>query len=102
MGQLDNPATRIRDGRKTVAAAGTPEQLTSTATRVRSLVVTAETDNTGLVAVGNSTCRATATTQRGVILSAGGSVGVDIDDLSKVYVDASVNGDGVAYAYTTF
>ncbi len=38
-------------------------------------------------------------TRRGVPLSAGDSYELGIDDLSDVYIDALVSGEGVTYAY---
>ena len=55
MGRLNNPGTSIADGRAVVTTAGTEVQLSTTPTRVRSLLVTAETDNTGNITVGGST-----------------------------------------------
>lgn len=100
MAQLENPANTLGDGRKTVATTGTELQLTSTPTRIRSLIITAETDNTGVIVVGGSTVVADLATRRGTPLNAGESVSLDVDDLSKVWIDTTVNGDGVTFTYT--
>lgn len=97
MGQLDNPAGSLRDGRKTVATGGTAERLSSTATRCRSLIITAETDNTGVIVLGGSTVVASLATRRGTPLAAGESISLDVSDLSVVWLDTTVNGDGVTY-----
>lgn len=99
MGQLDNPAGSLRDGRKTVASGGTAERLSSTATRCRSLVITAETDNTGVITFGGSTVVASLATRRGTPLSAGQSASIDVSTLSEVWLDTTVNGDGVTFTY---
>lgn len=91
------PAT-VGDGRKVVAAAGTAEALATT-TAIKSVVVTAETDNTGIIAVGGSGVVAALATRRGTPLSAGESIALDIDDLADVFIDSTVNGDGVTYTY---
>jgi hypothetical protein len=90
--------TAIGDNRKTVATAGTAEALAAS-TACRSVIITAETDNTGIIVVGGSTVVASLSTRRGTPLSAGESVAIDIDNLSKVYLDTTVNGDGVTYTY---
>lgn len=94
----------IRDGRQTVTAAGTAERLTSTSVPVVSVAITAETDNTGLIAVGGSTVVAALATRRGIPLAAGESVTFTlsqdgVDELSDVWIDSTVSGDGVTYAY---
>jgi hypothetical protein len=102
MPRLEHPATAVFDARKVVTTAATRVQLTTVPTAVRSLVIQAETDNTGLIAVGGSTVIAlVGTTARGISLSAGQSVSLDIDNLSKIYIDSTVSGDGVLLTYTT-
>lgn len=94
-------ATTISGGRQTVATAGTAVQLSTAATRVKSVCVTAETDNTGYIVVGGSGVVAALSTRKGTPLNAGDSVTLDIDQLSDVYIDATVNTDGVTYTYTS-
>lgn len=96
---MDNPSTAIVDGRKTIAAAGTAERIATTALPCRELVITAETDNTGYVVVGGSTVVAALGTRRGTPLSAGQSFVMSIADLSLVYFDVTVSGDGFTYTY---
>lgn len=91
------PST-IGDNRKVVASAGTAEALAAS-TACKSVVITAETDNTGTISVGGSTVVAALGTRRGTPLGAGESVAIDIDNLSKVFIDATVTGDGVTYTY---
>ena len=89
----------ISDGRKVVAAAGTAETLVAASTSCRFVILTALSTNTGIVAVGGSTVVAAAATRRGAALSAGDSVGIPIDDLIKIYLDAVVSGEGVSYMF---
>ena len=87
-------------GRQTVTTAGTAVALASTTSSSR-VIITAETDNTGLIAVGVSGHTVAAPgTQEGMILSPGQSTEFAITDLANVYIDSTVNGDGVTYAYT--
>jgi len=95
---LSTPAT-VGHGRKTVASAGTAEALNAS-TACKSVVVTAETDNTGVIVVGGSGVLNTLASRTGTPLNAGESMSLDIGNLSAVFVDASVTGDGVTYTYT--
>jgi hypothetical protein len=63
------------------------------------VIIKALLDNTDNVAVGASTVVAAAGTARGIILAPGEVVEIRIDDLSKLYVDSRVNGEGVGYVY---
>lgn len=87
----------VIDGRKTVAAAGTREALAGAATAARRVDITALSANTGTVVIGGSTCVAAAGARRGTPLLAGDTVTVHISDLANLYIDATVNGEGVSY-----
>ncbi len=90
----------ITSSRKVVAAAGTAVTLVSAKARVHEVIITAETDNTGIIAVGGSSTIATALTQQGALLLAGESLPPLFDvDLYEIYIDASVSGDGVSFMY---
>lgn len=91
------PATAIGDGTTTVTTAGTAVQLTSTATACKSVVITAKGANTGNIFVGGTTVDST----RGKQLVPLQDIELNIDDLSKVYIDSSVNGEGVIYVYVS-
>ena len=89
----------ISDGLKLVAAAGTRETLAAS-TPCREVCITAKMTNTGTVVVGGSTVvAASGATRRGTPLNAGDSVTIPINDLQKVYLDVTVNGEGVTYTY---
>ena len=93
----------VTTGRKTVAALGTPERLVADSVSARNVVIQAETDNTGKVAVGDANVNATAPNERGAILTAGQSVSISAGyegaqvDLRSIFVGVSVNGDGVTF-----
>lgn len=91
----------IVDGRKVVASAGTAEALASSSTLVSYIIITAETNNTGVIAVGASTVDETVGTRRGVPLNAGDSISLGAVDLADVYLDSATSGDGVTYLYLT-
>jgi hypothetical protein len=89
--------TTVTDGRKVVTTAGTRVALASS-TACKEVVITAETDNTGIVAVGAaSTVVATIATRTGVPLAAGDSIVLQIDNLADIGLDATVSGDGVTF-----
>lgn len=97
---MDIVGTGGGQGNKVVAAAATPVQLIATRTICASVIVSARPGNTGKIAVGFSNAvRATAGAEVGAILSAGQSLALMLDDVSKVWIDASVNGEGVGFAY---
>jgi hypothetical protein len=95
---VNHATTSIGHGVKVVASAGTDEVLAS-ATPAKWIVIQAQTDNSGIVAVGGAGVDATVATGTGVALAAGESVTLLIADLSDLYVDAVTNGDGVRYTY---
>lgn len=88
----------VAEGRKTVAAAGTAEQLSTNAEYdVLEVTVQAETDNTGTVVVGGGGVVAALATRRGIALLAGDAYTLQVDQLTDVYLDVTVNGDGVTW-----
>lgn len=82
--------TSILSGSQTVATAGTPVQLTVASTPSTEVSVQADIANTGNILVGN-------VTSQDVVLVAGDSVTLSIDDLDKVYIDSTVNAEGVNF-----
>ena len=85
-------------GITTVATAGTDLALAAS-TVCRRVTIQAQTDNTGYIAVGGSGVDATEATGTGVLLLPGDSFELEIDNLSKVFIDSTVSGDGVRYTY---
>lgn len=87
-------------GTKNVTTAGTALQLeTSTERRVRSVQLQAHDDNTGRIYFGGSDVA--STTQRG--LAPGESKTITADkpfSLDEIYIDCSVNGEGVDFEAT--
>ena len=84
-------------GRKIVDSIGTAVQLSSTSVAMKYVIIVAETDNTGLVIVGNQGVVANLTTRKGIPLDKGGSITVPDTNLTNVYIDAEVNGEGVTF-----
>lgn len=92
--------TGIANNRKVVTTAGTAVALAAT-TACKRVTITAETDNTGVIVVGGSGVVAALATRQGVPLNAGDTYELDITDLASVYIDSTVNGDGVTFTYLT-
>ena len=89
--------TVVTDGRTVVTTAGTRVALASS-TACKEVIITAETDNTGIVVVGAAaTVIAAIATRRGVPLSAGDSVVLQTDNLADLGLDSTVSTDGVTY-----
>lgn len=89
--------TTVTDGRTVVTTAGTRVALASS-TACKEVVITAETDNTGIVVVGAAaTVVAAIATRRGVPLSAGDSVVLQTDNLADIGLDSTVSTDGVTF-----
>ena len=82
----------IYNGQKNVTTAGTRVALASSQAVV-SVSIKAKITNTGYIYVGN----ATVSSSNGFLLMAGESISLDISDLATVYLDSSVNGEGIYY-----
>jgi hypothetical protein len=94
----------LKNGRKVVTTTGTRVQLTTVSVPIRSVALTAETDNTGDVVIGGSTVVAALATREGTPLAAGQTMTLTknddgVDELSDVWLDSIVSGDGVTYTY---
>lgn len=88
----------IGDGSKNVTTAGTAVTLGSS-TSCKAITITARLSNTGIISVGGSTVVAASGSRRGTPLGAGDSITLEINDISLVYIDATVSGEGVTFTY---
>lgn len=88
----------VGSGRQTVTTAGTAVQLQDHPCKM--VVITAETDNTGNIFVGSSNVVAAAGSEIGFVLYTGQtSIPIPISNTNLLYINSTVNGDGVTYAY---
>lgn len=87
------PATTIYQNQVTVTTAGTRVQLSGSSVPIRSVCIKALTGNSGKMYIGDVTVSAS----NGYELPKDVSACLDINNLNLVYVDASVNGEKVAY-----
>lgn len=88
---IDAPLT-FHHGQKTVTTAGTEVALASTQA-IHHVTIKALHANTGMIFVGKNP----VTSSTGFVLDAGEQIFVEVDDLADVYIDSSVNGEGVSY-----
>lgn len=84
-GQVGHPTTAIGHGVKVVTTAGTDVALAAS-TPALWVTVQAQTDNTGVIAVGGAVVDATVATGTGVLLSAGQSITLPINNLATIYI----------------
>lgn len=99
--KAEHSTTGIGHGVKTVTTGGTDVVLAAS-TAAKWVIIQAQTDNTGYVAVGASGVDATTATGTGIQLAAGESTGIlPCDNLADWYIDAIVSSDGVRYIYGT-
>lgn len=86
----------VLSGQKTIATAGNAVQLGSLTVNAP-LLVKALDSNSGVVAIGNDGAN-DVTLSNGLRLSAGESVVFEfVGNLANLYLDAAVNGEGVAW-----
>lgn len=93
-----NPPSSISSGSKNVSSAGTAETL-GASVAIKRVFITARRNNQGEIVFGGSNAKAAIGVRVGTPLSPGDTQIVEINDLSKVYIDAEVSGDGISYTY---
>jgi hypothetical protein len=98
--------THLRDGLKVVPEAGKAVRLEDEAGNppgaTVGVIIEALETNQGQIVFGGKTVVAApgthaAPTRKGVALSAGASAVLDVNDISAVWIDATVSGDGVSW-----
>jgi hypothetical protein len=99
--KIGHKITGLVSGRKTVSAAGTPEPLASESTPCQYVIMTKLAGQSGDVVFGGDDVVATLATRKGTPLPDNMPIGIPIDDLAKVYIDVTVNGEGLSFSYLT-
>ncbi len=90
---------------KNVTTAGTRERLTTAEINTPMVIIQAKSANTGLIYVGNdqvssTNCMISLAARGTVTLSAADFGGADaVWDLTKIWVDCSVSGEGIYWGY---
>lgn len=88
------PYSILGNGKTIVTTSGTRVQLSSS-TATTTITIRALSTNTGIIYVGNSS----VSSSNGFQLSPQETISVDLSNLSNVWLDASVSGEGVTYIY---
>jgi len=97
---LGGAGSAIGDNRQTVTTAGTRVQLSAASVPCKKVVISALQGNSGVIVVGGITVVASAATRRGIPLNPLDTITVEVSNLNLIYLDSSVNGEGVSYLYT--
>ena len=101
LAKVGHNITGLADNVKTVTTPLTDVSIVASSTPAKVVIIQAQTDNTGAVAVGGEGVVATIATGTGIILYAGDSITLEVDDLADVWIDAIVGGEGVRFTYLT-
>ena len=78
-----------------MTTAGSAETLVASSTACKTVIIEGKEANTGKVFIGDSG----VSSSDGIYIYATQQVILEIDDLQKIYLDVSVNGEGVVYTY---
>jgi hypothetical protein len=87
----------IGSGKKIISTAGVKETLVSSSTPCKEVLIMALPDNTGEIWIGDN--NVSASSKIGIVLYKNDAVSIQIDNLQKIYLDATVDGEGVSYIY---
>lgn len=85
-------------GQKAVTTAGTSVQLSTSNTGIHTVILRAKIANTGKIYVGFS--QTGVSSSLGLELGPGDAVTITTPRLSDIWLDCSVNGEGVSYLAT--
>jgi hypothetical protein len=85
--------TTFYHGQTTVTTAGTEVALAASQAILSGVTVKALHANTGWIYVGKNP----VTSSTGFVLDAGESIFVEVDNINDIYIDSSVNGEGVSW-----
>lgn len=94
----------FKNNTQVVPVAGTAVPLTATVTGCNEVCIQIKSSNTGDIWIGGATVASNGSTG-GIVLKpvAAGvqppSVNISVEDLNKLYINATVNGDGVTFLY---
>lgn len=86
----------VGDGSKTVTTAGTRVQLSSSSVSCRKVKIIGLSTNTGSIWVGGSTV---ASGRGEPLLALQSTDWIETNNLSNIYIDSTVNAEGVSYIY---
>ena len=99
MTQYELTYNALTGGRRVVTTAGTAVQLSTTSTICQLVQITALVTNTAVVFVGGSDVLTTVGSENGTPLNPGDTWEAPMQNLTQVYLDARVSGEGVSYLF---
>ena len=91
------PGFSLNSGKINVATAGSPIQMHAISSLLVTVTVKAKHNNTGKILIGNTQVSATT----GYELWANEEVTLNLLDINLIWLDCSVNGEGVSYIYVS-
>jgi hypothetical protein len=83
----------------TLAAAGSRQQLSTVSIPCAKVFIAAGQNNAGIITVGGPTVVAASSGHSGADMQPTGGFTIEIDDLSKVWIDGTNTGDTVSFSY---
>lgn len=93
-----SPPSVIGSGNASIVTPGVPVAIAGR-TPCKKVVLCAPSSNTGEVYVGGANVSAANGSEVGIVLLPIGMTTLEINDLSKIYIDATVAGEGVSFTY---
>lgn len=87
----------LLSGRTVVTTAGTKVKFSTTAVSTKRVVITPFAANTKAVTVGGTDVVGSLAGRKGAAVPAAGQLILDVDDLTDLYLDAEVNGEGASW-----
>jgi hypothetical protein len=97
---MPQPYSVFKDGNGTLAAAGTRQQLSVTSVPCGKVFVSAGKNNRGDLVFGGTTVVGAVSGRSGNGVQPGVSMTIEIDDLSKVWIDGENTGDIMPFPAT--
>ncbi len=92
--------TALSPGRKTIAVTNTAVQLVAVSTPCTKVDIKAFSANVNDIVIGDSSIVYTLGFRTGFFISSGESYHIEIDDVSKIYINGAIN-EGVTFTYYT-
>jgi len=91
------PGFSLNSGRVNVTTTGTRVQMSPNSSLLVTVTVKAKHNNTGKILIGNNTVDATS----GFELWANEEITLSLLDINLIWLDCSVNGEGVSFIYVS-
>ena len=87
----------LSGGRKVNVTGGTRVQLSSTEAPCNAIIIQALRSNVGNVAVGGSDVSISVGSENGLVLAPGQTITLNVNNITRIWIDAANNTEGVNY-----